>query len=139
MPPSLKKDEPSSDGSQEKQTPSALSVSVARESSRWGAAAPMASWLDLYARVAANSWICVVQSNWCRLVNFLRMTGGKGACASSFVDLGMLMLVSPQLREKYCVVGKEWPTKPFSNGKAATKPLPPDFEGGGTLQLRWEQ
>ncbi|EKF33496.1 hypothetical protein MOQ_002640 [Trypanosoma cruzi marinkellei] len=82
------------------------------ESARWGASSPASSWVDLYAGVASTNWICVVQSNWCRMINFLRLTHGRVDCG--FIDIGVLMLTSIEAREKYCVVS-DFPTKPFSN------------------------
>ncbi|RNF22813.1 hypothetical protein TcG_01941 [Trypanosoma cruzi] len=82
------------------------------ESTRWGASSPASSWVDLYAGVASTNWICAVQSNWCRMINFLRLTHGRVDCG--FIDIGVLMLTSVEAREKYCVVS-DFPTKPFSN------------------------
>ena len=83
------------------------------ESSRWGASSPASSWIDLYAGVASSSWVCIVQSNWCRMINFLRLTSSRASC--NFVDVGVVMLADGTARRKYCVVNSEWPTKPFSN------------------------
>jgi hypothetical protein len=82
------------------------------ETERWGASAPALSWVDLFAGAASTSWICVVQSNWCRVVNFLRLTGGRARCR--FIDGGAIMVSSVEEREKYCIVGP-YPTKAFSN------------------------
>ncbi|RNF24703.1 uncharacterized protein Tco025E_02383 [Trypanosoma conorhini] len=82
------------------------------ESKRWGASSPAASWVDLYAGVASTNWVCVVQSNWCRMIYFLRLTHGRAECG--FVDIGALLLTSTEARGKYCVVSN-FPTKPFSN------------------------
>merc|ERR1712131_198087 len=42
-------------------------------SARWGAGHPAASWVDLWigAGGAAGAWACIVQSNWCRVIDFL--------------------------------------------------------------------
>ena len=87
---------------------------AAAETARWGANSPSAGWIDLYAGAAASHWACIVQSNWCRLVNWLRLTSGRAVCGG-FVDLGALMLASPTLRDGYCIVNMSWPTKAFSN------------------------
>jgi hypothetical protein len=84
----------------------------AAESSRWGAASPMSSWVDLYAGVLSSGWACIVQSNWCRVINFLRLTLGRARCP--FVDLGVLMLADADARRRFCVVNSSWPSKPFS-------------------------
>lgn len=86
-------------------------LSSSQESQRWGASAAFASWVDLYAGVAATGWVCTVQSNWCRVINFLRLTSGRAQCP--FVDVGALMISSGDARAKYCVVKNGWPTKPF--------------------------
>ena len=83
------------------------------ESSRWGASSPAASWIDLYAGVASSSWVCIVQSNWCRMINFLRLTSSRATC--SFVDVGIVMIADESARRSYCVVNPQWPIKPFSN------------------------
>jgi hypothetical protein len=83
------------------------------ESARWGASSPAASWIDLYAGVSSSGWVCIVQSNWCRMINFLRLTSSRASCA--FVDVGIAMLGDAGARKKYCVVKREWPTKAFSN------------------------
>ena len=83
------------------------------ESSRWGASSPAASWIDLYAGVASSSWVCIVQSNWCRMINFLRLTSSRASC--SFVDVGIVMIADESARRSYCVVNPQWPIKPFSN------------------------
>ncbi|RNF04639.1 hypothetical protein TraAM80_04934 [Trypanosoma rangeli] len=87
-------------------------LNAGSESMRWGASSPAASWVDLYAGVASTNWVCVVQSNWCRMINFLRLTHGRVDCG--FVDIGAMLLTSIEAREKYCVVSN-FPTKPFSN------------------------
>ncbi|KEG13141.1 hypothetical protein DQ04_01191090 [Trypanosoma grayi] len=87
-------------------------LAAGAESVRWGASSPAASWVDMYAGVASTNWVCMIQSNWCRTINFLRMTHGRMACG--FVDIGALLLTSVEVREKYCVVSN-FPTKPFSN------------------------
>lgn len=84
----------------------------AAESERWGANTPASSWIDLFAGIASTNWICIVQSNWCRVINFMRLTSGRGSCG--FVDGGSLMISSADERKKYCIVGP-WPTKAFSN------------------------
>lgn len=83
------------------------------ETERWGASTAAASWVDLYAGVASTHWVCIVQSNWCRMINLLRLTADRAHCG--FVDVGILMLASFEAREKYCIVREDWPTKPFSN------------------------
>eukprot|EP00760_Papus_ankaliazontas_P039210 PhM_4_TR9514/c0_g1_i1/m.60960 len=83
----------------------------AKETLRWGADSLMASWLDFFAGVAASGWVCIVQSNWCRMINFLRMTAGRAQCP--FVDLGVLMVADASARRQYCIVKPEWPKKPF--------------------------
>ncbi|KAH9577554.1 hypothetical protein LSM04_008197 [Trypanosoma melophagium] len=87
-------------------------LAAGAESVRWGASSPAASWVDMYAGVASTNWVCMVQSNWCRVIDFLRMTHGRKNCG--FVDIGMLLLTSVEFRKKYCVIGN-FPTKPFSN------------------------
>ncbi|ORC93524.1 uncharacterized protein TM35_000014010 [Trypanosoma theileri] len=87
-------------------------LSAGAESVRWGASSPAASWVDMYAGVASTNWVCMVQSNWCRVIDFLRMTHGRKNCG--FIDIGILLLTSVEFRKKYCVIG-DFPTKPFSN------------------------
>eukprot|EP00759_Apiculatamorpha_spiralis_P032046 PhF_6_TR33665/c0_g1_i1/m.49274/K00717/FUT8; glycoprotein 6-alpha-L-fucosyltransferase len=82
------------------------------ETARWGADLLMASWLDLVAGMASTAWVCIIQSNWCRMINFMRLTAGRADCP--FVDLGLMMLSDVKLRKQYCVTKSEWPTKPFS-------------------------
>eukprot|EP00758_Cryptobia_borreli_P012342 Tbor_TRINITY_DN5736_c0_g2::TRINITY_DN5736_c0_g2_i1::g.20947::m.20947 len=82
-------------------------------SSRWGASGLAASWVDLFAAVTATHWICIVQSNWCRVINMLRLTRSRALCP--FLDAGVLMLTSKRLKDDYCIVNSSWPTKPFSN------------------------
>lgn len=89
-----------------------LAAAATAESERWGASSPASSWVDLFAGVASTNWICIVQSNWCRVINFLRLTAGRAQCG--FIDGGALMIASPVDREKYCIVGP-YPTKAFSN------------------------
>jgi hypothetical protein len=84
------------------------------ESTRWGATSPVASWVDLYAGIGSTAWVCAVQSNWCRIINFMRLTAGRASCP--FIDIGMLMIASPRHRQ-FCVVNRTWPTKPFGNAK----------------------
>jgi hypothetical protein len=86
------------------------------ESARWGASSPAASWVDLFAGVHATAWACVVQSNWCRVIHFLRATvGARAHCP--FVDLGAALLADQELRAAACDVRPEWPTKPFGGAK----------------------
>jgi hypothetical protein len=84
----------------------------AAETERWGANSPASSWIDMFAGVSSTNWICIVQSNWCRVINLLRLTSGRASCG--FIDGGALMIASAADRDKYCVVGP-YPTKAFSN------------------------
>ena len=95
----------------------------ASETDRWGAAHPAASWLDLFAGMHATGWACVVQSNWCRVIDFLRMTlVARAACP--FVDMGIAALADASLRlPENCIVRSEWPKKPYRGSKIAA-----DFE-----------
>ena len=85
-------------------------------STRWGATHPAASWVDLWigAGGAAVGWACIAQSNWCRVIDFLRLTQTGRGPGCPFVDLGLLLLAHQDIRREYCVVRKEWPMKPFS-------------------------
>eukprot|EP01065_Artemidia_motanka_P030258 TRINITY_DN36278_c0_g1_i1.p1 TRINITY_DN36278_c0_g1~~TRINITY_DN36278_c0_g1_i1.p1 ORF type:complete len:603 (+),score=152.06 TRINITY_DN36278_c0_g1_i1:123-1811(+) len=85
---------------------------ASRETARWGADSLLVSWVDFWAGVASTGWVCIVQSNWCRMINFLRLTAGRAACP--FYDLGMRMLALPDERRRYCIARSEWPKKPFS-------------------------
>eukprot|EP00658_Telonema_sp_P-2_P068213 TRINITY_DN57151_c0_g1_i1.p2 TRINITY_DN57151_c0_g1~~TRINITY_DN57151_c0_g1_i1.p2 ORF type:complete len:149 (+),score=24.93 TRINITY_DN57151_c0_g1_i1:285-731(+) len=91
----------------------ALLETASKGTERWGASGLSASWVDMYAALTASSWICIVQSNWCRVINFLRLTTGRASCP--FVDAGALMIASTSLRQRYCLIKSEWPTKAFSN------------------------
>lgn len=91
----------------------ALLATASKGTERWGASGLSASWVDMYAALTASSWICIVQSNWCRVINFLRLTTGRAGCP--FVDAGALMIASVSLRQRYCLIKSEWPTKAFSN------------------------
>ncbi|CUG06103.1 Hypothetical protein, putative, partial [Bodo saltans] len=84
----------------------------AAETERWGANSPASSWIDMFAGVSSTNWICIVQSNWCRVINLLRLTSGRASCG--FIDGGALMIASSLDRDKYCIVGP-YPTKAFSN------------------------
>lgn len=84
----------------------------ASETERWGASSPASSWIDMFAGVSSTNWVCIVQSNWCRVINLLRLTSGRAHCG--FIDGGALMIASALDREKYCIVGP-YPTKAFSN------------------------
>jgi hypothetical protein len=89
------------------------------ETARWGASLPFSSWVDMYVGVGSGAWVCAVQSNWCRVINFLRMTAEATVsrprvAECPFIDLGLLMLANTTARRRYCVVGPDWPTKPFS-------------------------
>lgn len=89
------------------------------ESERWGASAPFTSWTDLYVGAGAGAWVCAVQSNWCRVINFLRLTARSAAArphaaACPFVDLGLLMLANATARDRYCLTDPAWPTKPYA-------------------------
>eukprot|EP01062_Namystynia_karyoxenos_P006390 TRINITY_DN12237_c0_g1_i1.p1 TRINITY_DN12237_c0_g1~~TRINITY_DN12237_c0_g1_i1.p1 ORF type:complete len:626 (+),score=154.08 TRINITY_DN12237_c0_g1_i1:86-1879(+) len=88
------------------------SASASAETARWGADSLLVSWVDFWAGVASTGWVCIVQSNWCRMINFLRLTAGRAECP--FFDLGMRMLALPEDRRAYCIVRREWPKKPFS-------------------------
>ena len=90
---------------------SAAAVSV--ESKRWGANTLVVSWVDFWAGVASSGWVCIIQSNWCRMINFLRLTAGRANCP--FIDLGVTMLSDTEERDKYCIVKDEWPKKAFSS------------------------
>ena len=96
----------------------------AGDTARWGAAHPAAAWLDLWvgAGGAAGGWACIVQSNWCRVIDFLRLTSARRGPPCPFVDIGVLLLADPPSRRAFCVARPgEWPTKPFSNaGPAGT-------------------
>lgn len=87
-------------------------IHAGAETERWGANFAASSWVDMFAGVSSSNWICIVQSNWCRVINFLRLTSGRARCG--FVDAGALMISDGEEREKYCVVGP-YPTKAFSN------------------------
>jgi hypothetical protein len=88
------------------------SVAKGGETERWGASSPASSWIDMFAGVSSTNWICIVQSNWCRMINLLRLTSGRASCG--FIDGGALMIASAIDRERYCIVGP-YPTKAFSN------------------------
>eukprot|EP01060_Flectonema_neradi_P009607 TRINITY_DN16846_c0_g1_i1.p1 TRINITY_DN16846_c0_g1~~TRINITY_DN16846_c0_g1_i1.p1 ORF type:complete len:577 (+),score=87.84 TRINITY_DN16846_c0_g1_i1:49-1731(+) len=88
-------------------------AAVSSESKRWGANTLVVSWVDFWAGVASSGWVCIIQSNWCRMINFLRLTAGRANCP--FIDLGVTMLSDPDERQQYCIVKDEWPKKPFSS------------------------
>ena len=88
-------------------------ANVGKESSRWGASSLVVSWTDFWVGVASSGWVCIVQSNWCRMINLLRLTAGRADCP--FIDLGLTMMASPSLRKEACIVNPAWPVKPFSS------------------------
>lgn len=87
-------------------------VTPAEETARWGAAHPAASWVDLFAGMHSTAWTCVVQSNWCRVIDFLRMTLlSRAHCP--FIDMGIAALADDAYPNLYCIVREDWPKKPY--------------------------
>jgi hypothetical protein len=101
--------------------PALATAGNSAETKRWGASRPFSSWVDLYVGVGSGAWVCAVSSNWCRVINFLRLTAPGSALPPRrrpsecpFVDLGLLMLANATARAAYCRTDPEWPSKPFS-------------------------
>ena len=136
------------DGNAAAGSPKKKQTAAVGESDRWGDASASGGWVDLYAGVVANAWACVVQSNWCRIIHFLRLGFGKGD--APLADLGLLMLMGENTRaqrrvshnkagekggarqvddeipasaltrwrDAFCEVNSSWPTKRFDGAQS---------------------
>ena len=71
-------------------------------SRQWGVQIPGGSWIDLaIGGFFARGWVGIAQSNWIRMVEYLRATEPQGA-RCPFVDMGFAMLSEERVRQQHC-------------------------------------